>query len=121
MTAKEAIEILRNAAFLGTDEDREKIEAAIDMIEKYLEMFRWHPYPDEKTEKETDYLCAYYKGYHPFYEVNLWRDDLYALDKFDFAEYKGKKEPGFAIYNSEYGWGECRPDAWMPIPGNDKE
>lgn len=122
MTAKEAISILRNAAFSETDKDMETVEAAIDLIEKHLETLRWHPYPKEKPEKVDSYLCLYDKGKLPYHDVCRFIDDLYKFDNVDFAEYRGKnkKKSGFVDF-TEYGWGECRPDAWMQIPGNDKE
>ena len=42
--------------------------------------------------------------------------DAYKLDKYDFAEYKGKKKPIFYDYDSEYGYIECECEAWMPRP-----
>lgn len=37
MTYKEAVDILRNAAWLGTNEDREKVEEAVEMAVELLE------------------------------------------------------------------------------------
>ena len=37
MTKQEAIKILRNTAWLGTNEDREKTEQAVEVISKALE------------------------------------------------------------------------------------
>ena len=42
--------------------------------------------------------------------------DAYKLDKYDFAEYKGKKKPIFYDYDSEYGYIECECEAWQPLP-----
>lgn len=113
MTAKEAISVLRNAAFLGTDKDMEKIEAAINVIEKYLEKFRWHPYPDEKPYKEAYYLCKFNWQDGAWYSVCKWANDLYKLDKYDFPDQRWIS--GFAICDREYGWEKYEPDAWMPI------
>ena len=117
MTAKEAIGILRNAEFLGTEKDLQKIEDAINVIEKCLEKFRWHwhPYPDEKPCKEAYYLCKFNRQYGAYYDVCKWVNDLYKLDKYDFSDRQGVS--GFAILDREYGWGEYEPDAWMPITG----
>lgn len=116
MKAKEAIGILRNAAFLGTEKDCQKIEDAINVIEKYLEKFRWHPYPEEKPEKEAYYLCKFNGQYGAYHDVCKWVNDLYKLDKYDFPDRQGVS--GFAILDREYGWEEYEPDAWMPITWN---
>lgn len=113
MSPKEAISILRNVAFLGTEKDLQKMEDAINVIEKCLEKFRWHPYPDEKPCKEAYYLCKFDWQNEVYYSVCKWVNDLYKLDKYDFPDQRGI--PGFAIYDSEYGWGKYEPDAWMPI------
>jgi len=42
MTAQEAIEILRNAAWLGSDADRERTEEAIEVALKALGTKTWH-------------------------------------------------------------------------------
>ncbi len=42
--------------------------------------------------------------------------DAYKVDKYDFAEYKGKKKALFYDYDSEYGFVEIECEAWMPLP-----
>lgn len=42
--------------------------------------------------------------------------DAYKLDKYDFAEYKGKKKPMFYDFDSEYGYIEYECEAWRPLP-----
>lgn len=42
--------------------------------------------------------------------------DAYKVDKYDFAEYKGKKKALFYDYDSEYGFIEIECEAWMPLP-----
>lgn len=45
--------------------------------------------------------------------------DLYALDKYDFQRYKGKKKAGFYLYDSEYGYSDIDMDkvlAWANLP-----
>jgi hypothetical protein len=42
--------------------------------------------------------------------------DAYKLDRYDFAEYKGKKKPIFYDFDSEYGYCECGCVAWQPLP-----
>ena len=37
MTCREAADILRNAAWFGTNEDREKVEEAVEMAVELLE------------------------------------------------------------------------------------
>ena len=122
MKAKEAIGILRNAEFLGTEKDCQNIEDAINVIEKYLETFRWHPYPEENPDHTDSYICLYDKAKLPYHDVCRFVDDLYAFDNVDFAKYKrrSKRKSGFVEF-SECGWFQNIPDAWMPIPGYDAE
>ena len=47
--------------------------------------------------------------------------DAYKLDRYDFAEYKGKKKQLFYDYDSEYGYTECECEAWQPMPEPFKE
>ena len=42
--------------------------------------------------------------------------DAYKLDKYVFAEYKGKKKALFYNYDSEYGYYEIECVAWMLLP-----
>ena len=42
--------------------------------------------------------------------------DAYKLDRYDFAEYKGKNKQLFYKYDSEYGYIEWKCEAWMPLP-----
>ena len=43
LTNKEAIYVLKNAAWLGTDKDREKTEQAVDMAIDALQQTAWIP------------------------------------------------------------------------------
>ena len=47
--------------------------------------------------------------------------DAYKLDRYDFAEYKGKKKQLFYDYDSEYGYTEWECEAWQPLPEPFKE
>ena len=47
--------------------------------------------------------------------------DAYKLDRYDFAEYKGKKKQLFYDYDSEYGYTEWECEAWQPLPEQFKE
>ena len=49
-------------------------------------------------------------------DVLEFTKDAYKLDKYDFAEYKGKKKQLFFEYDSEYGFIECECVAWQSIP-----
>lgn len=40
MTKKEAIYILRNAAWLGSDADRQKVEEAVEVVAKAIEALK---------------------------------------------------------------------------------
>ena len=54
MTAQEAITILRNAAWLGTDEEREKVEQAVDMAIEALGKDTDVPNTDLISRKDFD-------------------------------------------------------------------
>ena len=42
--------------------------------------------------------------------------DAFKLDKYAFAEYKGKKKSVFYEYDPEYGYIEYECEAWRPLP-----
>ena len=56
-----------------------------------------------------------------FIDILGFTKDAYKLDRYDFAEYKGKKKQLFYDYDSEYGYIECECVAWQPLPEPFKE
>lgn len=49
--------------------------------------------------------------------VQYFTNDAYKMDKYDFAEYKGKKKKLFYSYDSEWGYREIDDVvAWMELP-----
>lgn len=65
MTIEEAINVLRNTAWLGTEKDRENVEKAIETLSNFLEIpnstaaynGRWIFHQDWKDEGECPYEC----------------------------------------------------------------
>ena len=56
-----------------------------------------------------------------FIDILGFTKDAYKLDRYDFAEYKGKKKQLFYDYDSEYGYSELECEAWQPLPEPFKE
>ena len=56
-----------------------------------------------------------------FIDILGFTKDAYKLDRYDFAEYKGKKKQLFYDYDSEYGYIEWECEAWQPLPERFKE
>ena len=56
-----------------------------------------------------------------FIDILGFTKDAYKLDRYDFAEYKGKKKQLFYDYVSEYGYIQCECVAWQPLPEPFKE
>ena len=99
MTARRAIEILKNAAWLGTNTDREQIEEAVQMAVSTLEKEAWeeeHPVSPLQTKKDSDpptedNSCMYCNKRMECYRYITWLGDpldLFApkvdgCDKFD--------------------------------------
>ena len=51
-----------------------------------------------------------------FIDILGFTKNAYKLDRYDFAEYKGKNKQLFYKYDSEYGYIEWKCEAWMPLP-----
>ena len=85
--------------------------------------YQWHDLrknPKDLPKKDGKYLCESKSALCPeasFMEVCNFSNDLYAVDEFDFYEYKETKKKGFFSYDSEYGYCERTSiTAWMPLP-----
>ena len=109
----EAITVLRNAAFLGTNEEREAMERAVEVVAKALEATTWIPCEERMPENGT-YLCTV-DGWFKYRKILNFAKDLHSVDAYDFINKKGVA--GFYDSDSEYGYFEV-PDviAWMPLP-----
>ena len=51
-----------------------------------------------------------------FIDILGFTKDAYKLDRYDFAEYRGKKKQLFYDYDTEYGYIECECEVWKPLP-----
>ena len=107
MTSEEAIHRLKNAAWLGTDKDREKTEQAVDMAIDALKQTAWIPV-EERLPKAEDM-------YQPPEQRYLCQLEAYGERKFCvLSRLKGAVSPfwdwyGVAVHDSEVV-------AWLPLP-----
>lgn len=62
MTIEEAMYILRNAAFLGTNEEREKMEEAVDDIGKHIDLLNAHIEELARESEKKDMAIANIRG-----------------------------------------------------------
>ena len=51
-----------------------------------------------------------------FIDILGFTKDAYKLDRYDFAEYRGKKKQLFYDYDTEYGYIECECEVWKTLP-----
>ena len=80
----------------------------------------WHWIQDgdfPKEEKEFYCVCKSSISNTLYSQLLDYCTDLYHLSKYDFEEYKGKKQNGFVLYDSEWGWIEMdNVLAWCELP-----
>jgi hypothetical protein len=77
-------------------------------------MSDWISVSEKFPAKDGKYLCTTDSG---DIDVYGFSNDLYFIDHYDFAEYKGKHKEGFYAYDSEWGYSEADYiAAWMPLP-----
>ena len=100
------------------NEDCRKSAEALDMAIKALgqkpKIGRWIPCNERLPEDDKkQYIVQKTNG---FIDILGFTKDAYKLDKYDFAEYKGKNKQLFYKYDSEYGYIEWKCEAWMPLP-----
>ena len=75
---------------------------------------QWIPCNERLPEEKGYYLTAYsYMSGHIGYNVSRFAKDLYKVDEYDFAEWKGVS--GFFTIDDEYGYVKVDALAWMPI------
>lgn len=89
---------------------------AISIVNELAEEYKggWTPCSERLPEDDTkQYIVQKTNG---FIDILGFTKDAYKLDKYDFAEYKGKKKQLFYDYDSEYGYIEYECEAWMPLP-----
>ena len=85
----------------------------------------WNDINNGFPTEDGNYLCVN-KGYitdKPYIEILGFSTNLYKLDKYDFNEYKNKKQKcGFYDYDSNFGYqAETRVTHWMELPILPKE
>lgn len=100
------------------NEDCGKSAEALDMVIKELEQEpktgRWIPCSEKLPEDDKKkYIVQKTNG---FIDILGFTKDAYKLDRYDFAEYKGKNKQLFYKYDSEYGYIEWKCEAWQPLP-----
>ena len=79
----------------------------------------WIPCSERLPEDDKkQYIVQKTNG---FIDILGFTKDAYKLDRYDFAEYKGKNKQLFYEYDSEYGYIEWECEAWQPLPQPYKE
>lgn len=74
----------------------------------------WIPCSERLPEDDKkQYIVQKTNG---FIDILGFTKDAYKLDRYDFAEYKGKNKQLFYEYDSEYGYIEWKCEAWIPLP-----
>ena len=102
-----------------TDEDAEwnrAIYKSTEIVKEVAEEYNsgWIPCSERLPEDDKkQYIVQKTNG---FIDILGFTKDAYKLDKYDFAEYKGKNKQLFYTYDSEYGYIEWKCEAWMPLP-----
>ena len=124
----EKLEELQNYACFPTEwvnEEQSKIHSyyANKLIEilKLTEQYSngWIPCSERLPDNDRkQYIVQKTNG---LIDILGFTKDAYKLDRYDFAEYKGKKKQLFYDYDSEYGYSEWECEAWQPLPEPYKE
>ena len=90
------------------------LDLAIKILEQESKTGRWIPVSEKLPEDDKkQYIVQKTNG---FIDILGFTKDAYKLDKYDFAEYKGKNKQLFYKYDSEYGYIEWKCEAWQPLP-----
>ena len=91
----------------------------LKQLRKQTKTGRWIPCSERLPEDDKkQYIVQKTNG---FIDILGFTKDAYKLDKYDFAEYKGKNKQLFYKYDSEYGYIEWKCEAWQPLPEPYKE
>jgi hypothetical protein len=104
MTIDQAIYILNNTAWLGTEKDRANIEQAVWMVKNVIERSKWIPCSERLPERKGEYLVTY----RPCYWDNVENEIKVGIDSFRGKTSWAKKKYQKVI-------------AWIPFPEPYKE
>lgn len=114
--------------FDGWNEEDIKYSAKAEMCEELKEIVQevaeeyndgWISVKDRlPNDDKKQYIVQKTNG---FIDILGFTKDAYKLDRYDFAEYEGKKKQLFYDYDSEYGYIECECVVWQPLPEPFKE
>ena len=87
---------------------------AWNQYKNYPRRSQWIPCSERLPEEEGYYWTVHsYMSGHIGYNVSRFAKDLYKVDEYDFAEWKGVS--GFYTIDEEYGYIKNEVIAWMPI------
>ena len=90
------------------------LDLAIKALDQEKKTGHWIPCSERLPEDDKEqYIVQKTNG---FIDILGFTKDAYKLDRYDFAEYKGKNKQLFYKYDSEYGYIEWKCEAWMPLP-----
>ena len=89
----------------------------LDEVKEYLDKYKWHNLtenPEDLPSERCKVLGANcrYDG-TMYYDTVHFATDLYEVDEYDFAKYKGTD--GFYVYDSTWGYCIVEVDAWKYI------
>ena len=74
----------------------------------------WIPCSERLPEDDkNEYMVQKTNG---FIDILGFTKDAYKLNRYDFAEYRGKKKQLFYDYDPDYGYIECECEVWQPLP-----
>lgn len=86
----------------------------LKQLRKQTNTGQWIPCSERLPEDDKkQYIVQKTNG---FIDILGFTKDAYKLDRYDFAEYKGKNKQLFYEYDSEYGYIEWKCEAWIPLP-----
>ena len=92
------------------------VDDAIDIVKQEAEQYNngWilcsERLPEDDKKK---YMVQKTNG---FIYILGFTKDAYKLNRYDFAEYRGKKKQLFYDYDPEYGYIECECEVWQQLP-----
>ena len=110
----EAIEIVKQVASSSEIPNMSENLTSSDVPDNNVGENGWIPCSERLPEGDRKvYIVQCTNG---IIDILGFTKDAFKLDKYAFAEYKGKKKSIFYEYNPEYGYIEYECEAWMPLP-----
>ena len=103
----------------AVQECEDKTDYANIELYAFWQKHQWIPCSERLPEDEgKKYIVQKTNG---FIDILGFTKDAYKLSRFDFYEYKGKKQSVFYEWDSEYGYIDWECEAWQPLPDHYKQ